>query len=160
EAKSYKRSYRDDERYGEVWSSRFAGRSLDEVTPAEIERIKVERLGRVKSATVNREVGFLKHVFNIAIRDGKADNNAIAKVRMLKEPSGRVRYLSDDEEQRLMSVLQSDSERNRICFLIQTGLRKSEFANLQWKHVDLKAGVITIPRSKNGETRHVPMTSI
>jgi integrase len=25
--------------------------------------------------------------------------------------------------------------------------------------VDLKAGVLTIPRSKNGETRHVPLTS-
>ena len=59
-----------------------------------------------------------------------------------------------------MTVLATDSERDRIRFLIHTGLRKSEFANLRWKGVDLKAGVITIPRSKNGETRHVPMTSV
>jgi len=104
---------------------------------------------------VNREVGFLKHVFNVAIRDGKTDRNPVSKVRMLKEPSGRVRYLSDEEEMRLMSALATDSERERIRFLVQTGLRKSEFANLRWKDVDLKAGVITIPRSKNGETRHV-----
>jgi integrase len=59
-----------------------------------------------------------------------------------------------------VTVLATDSERDRIRFLIHTGLRKSEFANLRWKDVDLKAGVITIPRSKNGETRHVPMTSV
>src|SRR5262249_42314384 len=53
-----------------------------------------------------------------------------------------------------------DSERDRVRFLIHTGLRKSEFANLRWKNVDLRASVITIPRSKNGETRHVPMTSM
>ena len=84
---------------------------------------------------MNREVGFLKHVFNVAIRDGKTDRNPVSKVRMLKEPSGRVRYLSDEEEMRLMSALATDSERERIRFLVQTGLRKSEFANLRWKDV-------------------------
>jgi integrase len=79
---------------------------------------------------------------------------------MLKEPSGRARYLSDDEETRLVAMLATDSERDRIRILIHTGLRKSEFANLRWKDVDLRAGVVTIPRSKNGETRHVPMTSV
>ena len=130
------------------------------MTPVEIERVKVERLTQVKPSTVNREVGFLKHVFNVAIRDDKTDHNPVSKVRMLKEPSGRVRYLSDAEEMRLMSVLTTESECERIRFLVQTGLRKSEFANLRWKDLDMKAGVITIPRSKNGETRHVPMTSV
>jgi integrase len=97
---------------------------------------------------------------NIAIRDGKTDLNPLSKVRMLKEPSGRARYLSDDEETRLVAMLATDSERDRIRILIHTGLRKSEFANLRWKDVDLRAGVVTIPRSKNGETRHVPMTSV
>jgi hypothetical protein len=39
-----KRSYKDDQRYGDVWSERFAGRSLEEVTPAELEKIRSERL--------------------------------------------------------------------------------------------------------------------
>ncbi len=159
EAKSYKRSYRDDKRYGDIWSARFAGRTLDEITPAEVEKIKAERLATVKASTVNREVGFLKHVFNVAIRDDKTDRNPIAKVRMLKEPSGRVRYLTDEEETRLMAALAADADRQRVPVLLQTGLRKSEFLGLRWKHVDFKAGVLTIPRSKNGEARHVPMTS-
>jgi integrase len=76
-----------------------------------------------------------------------------------KEPSGQVRYLTDDEEKGLMKVLATDGDRQRVTVLLQTGLRKSEFLGLRWKDMDLKAGVLTIPRSKNGETRHVPLTS-
>jgi hypothetical protein len=48
----------------------------------------------ISTATVNREFAFLKHVYNIAIRDGKTNSNPVAKLQMLREPSGRVRYLS------------------------------------------------------------------
>lgn len=58
-----------------------------------------------------------------------------------------------------MKALASDADRQRVTVLLQTGLRKSEFLGLRWKDIDLKAGVLTIPRSKNGETRHVPLTS-
>ena len=65
------------------------------------------------------------------------ERNPVAKLKMLREPSGR----------------------DRLRVLLQTGLRKSEFLGLRWKDVDLKAGVLTIPRSKHGEVRHVPLTS-
>jgi integrase len=58
-----------------------------------------------------------------------------------------------------MQALATDAERQRVTVLLQTGLRKSEFLSLRWKDVDLRAGMLTIPRSKNGETRHVPLTS-
>jgi len=57
-----------------------------------------EQARPITPATVNREFAFLKHVFNVAIRDGRIDRNAVARLKMLREPSGRVRYLSDDEE--------------------------------------------------------------
>ena len=160
-AKVSKRSFRNDKRYGKTWTEQLGGRSLEEVTPADLEKIRIERLaGRLRRddddkdkkprpvtpATVNRGYAFLKHVFNIAIRDGKTERNPVAKLKMLREPSGRVRYLTDES-------------RDRVRVLLQTGLRKSEFLGLRWKDVDLKAGVLTIPRSKHGETRHVPLTS-
>jgi integrase len=70
-----------------------------------------------------------------------------------------VRYLSDEEEQALMGKLLTDEGRDRLSVLLQTGLRKSEFLGLRWKDVDLKAGVLTIPLSKHGEARHVPISS-
>jgi integrase len=75
------------------------------------------------------------------------------------EASGRVRYLSDEEEAELHKKLPAEADRDRLRVLVQTGLRKAEFLGLRWRDVDFKGGVLTIPRSKNGETRHVPMTS-
>ena len=46
-----------------------------------------------------------------------------------------------------------------MLVLLNTGLRKSEFLGLLWRDVDFKAGVLTIPRSKNGEARHVPINA-
>jgi integrase len=167
-AKKTKRSWKNDERYGSAWKERFGARPLDDITPADLDRVRTERLSAtikgkgkraVTPATVNREFSFLKHVFNVAIRDGKTEKNPVARLRMLREPSGRVRYLSDDEETRLMEKLDTDEDRQRVTVLLQTGLRKAEFLGLRWRDVDLKAGVVSVPRSKNGEARHVPMTS-
>lgn len=162
DAKASKRSYRDDARFGKAWSARFDGRTLDEITPGEIEKIRTARLETVAPATVNRECGFLKHVFNVAMRDGKTERNPVARLKMLREPSGRVRYLTDEDEEeaRLMEAFATDEDRDRVVFLLNTGLRKSEFLHLRWKGgVDLRAGVLTIPRSKNGAARHVPLNS-
>jgi integrase len=164
-----KRSFRNDKRYGETWTARLGSRTLEEVTPAELEKIRIERLaGRLRRdgddrdreprpvtpATVNREYAFLKHVFNIAIRDGKTERNPVAKLKMLRGPSGRVRHLSDEEESKRLDRLVTEESRDRLRVLLQTGLRKSEFLGLRWKDIDLKAGVLTIPRSKHGEARH------
>jgi integrase len=157
--KGQKRSYHDEKRYGEAWSARFGSRTLEDISPLDIEKVKTDRLMTVKAATVNRELAFLKHLYNVAIRDRKTERTPFARLRLLREPSGRVRYLSDEEEAALMEKLPSDASRDRVQVLLQTGLRKSEFLGLRWKDVDLKVGVLTIPRSKNGETRHVPMTS-
>jgi integrase len=172
--KNQKRSHKDDARYGAMWTGRFAGRTLDEITAGDVEKIRAERLKAatratateekadrrktVTPATVNREVAFLRHVFNVAIRDEKTERNPVTKLRFFKE-RGRVRYLMDEEEPKLLKALPSDEDRQRVTALLHTGLRKAEFLGLRWKHVDFKAGVLTIPRSKNGETRHVPMNA-
>jgi integrase len=58
-----------------------------------------------------------------------------------------------------MEALSTDADRQRVTVLLHTGFRRSELLGLRWKDVDFKAGVLTIPKSKNGEVRHVPMTT-
>jgi len=40
---------------------------------------------------------------------------------------------------------------------LNTGLRLSEMYGLTWENVNLDRRVLVIPRSKNGDTRHVPI---
>src|SRR5262245_18146447 len=73
-----KRSWKNDKRYGDAWTVRFPGRTLEVVAPAELEKIRTQRLAGedgLTPASVNREFAFLKHVFNVAIRDGKTERN-------------------------------------------------------------------------------------
>ena len=167
--KALKRSWKDDARHGKVWTARFSGRTLDEITAGELERIRTERLRvttaedgtehGVTTATVNREFAFLRRVFNVAIRDDKAGSNPVSKLKTLREPSGRTRYLTDEEEERLMKALPSAEDRARVTVLLHTGFRRGELLGLRWRDVDLKGGVLSVPKAKNGEARHVPLTS-
>jgi len=40
---------------------------------------------------------------------------------------------------------------------LNTGLRLGELYGLEWENVNLARRVLTIPRPKNGEMRHVPL---
>jgi hypothetical protein len=42
----------------------------------------------------------------------------VTKLGMLREPSGRVRYLTDDEEGRLMKTLSTEAGRQRVTVLL------------------------------------------
>jgi hypothetical protein len=41
-SKGYKRPHKDDARYEAMWTERFPGRTLEAVTPADLERVKME----------------------------------------------------------------------------------------------------------------------
>ena len=76
------------------------------------------------------------------------------------EPRGRVRYLSDNERERLLAVCEaSDSPfLNAVVVLaLSTGARKMELMELTWTDVDLRRGIIRLRETKNGEPRVLPL---
>jgi len=166
------RSYSECERYGDLWKAALGGRTLREITTGDIARCKARRLAgelkparitksprgrdRVVAATVNRELSFLRRVFNVAIQDGLAEVNPVTSKLLSKEDNSRVRYLTEEEEARLREQIGED-DWPKVAIAIHTGLRRGEEFGLRWEHVDFAAGVITIPRSKSGEARRVPM---
>jgi integrase len=46
-----------------------------------------------------------------------------------------------------------------IAFLLLTGCRKREALDARWENIDLERGVLTIPLSKSGKPRYVPLSS-
>jgi integrase len=67
-------------------------------------------------------------------------------------------YLTAGEEAAIREAL-TPQLRPHFLVSVNTGLRWSEQMNLRWKDVDLLTGIITVPRSKNGHSRQVPMNS-
>ena len=74
----------------------------------------------------------------------------------MKDSDPRRRYLNHDEEMRLLASSPTPW-RDMIAFAIDTGLRREEQLTLTWDQVDLNAAHITIPITKTGNPRMVPL---
>jgi integrase len=81
-----------------------------------IEKWRTARLKAGKApATVNRDLAALGSLFSRAIEWGLIDAHPLATVKQLQEPDGRVRWLSDDEEDRLRAALDAREARERTA---------------------------------------------
>lgn len=166
-AKLNKRSWRSDVEYVEVLIGEFGDKKLDEITPAMIEKFKskrresITRRGKKRApASVNRELEALSRIYTLATDQDLAAVNPCHKVKKLLMDNARTRYLSVEEEERLLEVMTG-----RITHLgpiviiaIDTGLRRGELLSLEKEQVDFILNVINVKRTKSGKGRTVPMT--
>jgi integrase len=80
----------------------------------------------------------------------------VRQVRLLQENNKRLRYLSKEECQALISNCKGDT-RVIVITALNTGMRKGEILGLRWDNVDLRHGFILLDRTKNGERREIPI---
>jgi integrase len=89
------------------WKDQIGDRLLADVTPSLLAEYW-DRLSRSEErprspATVVRYMAALSHAFSIAVREWEwVDDSPLRKVSKPKEPRGRVRFLSDDEREKLL----------------------------------------------------------
>ena len=90
------------------------------------------------------------------LQDLTNEDTPTRKVKIPKFDNKRVRYLSRDEAERLLTELRRRSTQlyNISLLALYTGARASELFSLVWGGVDLDNGVLTIPDSKSGKTRY------
>ena len=114
-------------------------------------------------ATVNRYLGSFSTALTYATRElNWIDRNPMLgkRIRRLEEPDGRVRFLSDEERQRLLDACGDSENRNLLVIVvlaISTGMRQSEIMGLRWLDVDIDRGWITLHITKNKDRRGVPL---
>jgi integrase len=135
--------------------------AVDAITPQQISRwmTKAQRDNKWKPATVNRYKAFISLSFRLGVENGKCLSNPARLVRRLRENNERIRFLSEEEETRLRKAIDNNCE-GRIADLdiaLNTGMRQSEQHRLTWKDVNLVARRVTLRKTKNGSTRHIPL---
>ncbi len=150
------------------WKGYFKGKRLNTITAGALEEARQTLLATVvveakaegqvnKLMTpqrVNRYMEWLRHVLNVAVREGKLAGNPVLKLKMYKEPKGKTRFLSMEEEELLLEKLGPiHGPWARLAIL--TGLRQAEQFRLQWKDVDLERGILTLPTTKAGGVQYV-----
>jgi integrase len=70
----------------------------------------------------------------------------------------RVRYLTDDEEQRLFQAMGDNQQlKDIVTIALHTGMRRGEIFNLKWFDLDFDRGLIQVRKTKTKLNRIVPM---
>lgn len=92
----------------------FMSKPLTEVTAMGIEKWRSERMkGGTSASTTNRNITALRGLFSRALDWEMIPKHPLKTVKILPEPSGKARWLSDDEEKRLRAALDAREERDR-----------------------------------------------
>ena len=119
---------------------KYLGRKyLDEIGRDMVDHVLSERLKEgVSHATVNRMLAVMRAVLRRAAYDWEWLDR-VPRIRLLPEPKRRVRFLTREEADRLLSELpQHLAEMAR--FTLATGLRQANVMGLEWAQVDLDRG--------------------
>lgn len=137
------------------WAKQFEGKYLHEITTVDIEDWKTKEGKKLKVASINRYLMFLKHLLKVAVERKKINENPAKPVKILKGETKRLRYLMPDEIRNLLAKLPEDFRR-LVVLALHTGARKGELLNLKWVDVDFRNGIISFKDTKNNERREIP----
>jgi site-specific recombinase XerD len=160
-SKTHKRSYRSDVVRMPRLLAAFRERDAATITPHDLERHLDQAAAESnwKPATVNRYRALISLIFRLGIENGKIKENPARLVKHRLANNARTRWLAPEEETRLRAAIEPE-HLPELDLALNTGLRRGEQYGLTWENVNLARCVLTIPRSKNGETRHVPLNRV
>ena len=149
-----------EEQIGDVRLSELSTSLISEQRDL-LSRTITNRKKPMSPARVNRYMAALSTALNTSIREWEwMEDNPMRKISKLKEPRGRVRYLSDEERERLLDACKDSANTNLyliVVLALSTGARQQEIWDLRWSDVNLIKGLITFSETKNDEFRSVPL---
>ncbi|MBA0283821.1 tyrosine-type recombinase/integrase [Stenotrophomonas maltophilia] len=140
---------------------------LPALRPIHLAEWRERRLGQVAPASVRREMNLLQSVFKSCRKDwGWLNGDPIKDVDRPQAPASRKRRVAQEEIDRLTLALGYDGgtpktaqHRVALCFMfaLETAMRAGEILGMKWADVSAKS--VTLPKTKNGDVRRVPMSA-
>lgn len=115
------------------------------------------------TSTCNRIFSVMKVLFSTAERWGFLDSsdNPCKNVSYFPENIPQTRYLNRHEVQQVFAILQgigNSRSAEALQLLLLTGARKTEILTARWEYVHFEERILTVPLSKSGKTRHIPLS--
>jgi integrase len=150
-------------RINKLLTDPIADSTVTELTPGMVASFRDRRLKSVGPQAVIHDLILLGHIFRVAMDewDIQLPQNPVSRVRKPKQPSGRVRRLTQDEFDRLITAGQSTASGyivDLIGFALETAMRQSEMLNISWTDIQWATRTLLIKDSKNGTSRIIPLS--
>lgn len=135
---------------------------LASATRDELEDFLAHRMDEVAAGTVHCEFRAIRSFYGWLAADGEIEVNPTARLHGPKVVETPVAVAEEIDYKRLLASCPKTTATGRrdavvIGLLWWTGMRRGEICSLDVAHVDLDAAMITIPKSKTGSVRRVPV---
>lgn len=154
------------------WLAKVGDFALADVTTDQVDEVLAELeatptpSGKPRTGgTINRYRASFASLVKFARKHRRVPRgwvSPLAELPLNREAPGRLRYLSEEEEQRLMAaatVQRWPLLPLLIRMAVVTGLRRGALVALTWADVDSTANVVRIARTKNGSAHVAPLTA-
>jgi integrase len=120
----------------------------------------------VTYTSINRELAFLRAMFNALIKAGKATKNPATLVTFFEEPQ-KERILTLEEEKRIIETIEESDRRyahlkDMITIALNTAMRQGEILAMKKDWINLREGLIIVPRhsqKRKKKDKRVPINS-
>ena len=140
--------------------------SIEKLSQRKLKRINKEtgdaEYPHISPARINRHISALSHACTIAVNEWEwLEDNPMKKIKKLKEPRGRVRFLDDKEREALLDACKQAPYEHLyliVVLALSTGARRSEIMKLRWADIDFNRKQIVLHETKNKERRVIPLT--
>lgn len=131
----------------------YIGWDLADITPGSVRGYIARRRNEdVSDLTVKRELCVLSAAFNYARTEWEWDLRNPVPGRKLKEPEGRIRWITHTEAAALIQVAEIEPQAPHLADFIRlalhTGCRKGELLGLEWSRVDLQANLVYLDSTR------------
>jgi integrase len=117
--------------------------------------------------TILNEMAVLRRMLNLGVKRRKVAKGSLPEFPTIKAENVRAVFFEDEEFKSLVKALVEEIAETRdvgnewlmpfVVIARWTGMRRSELLRLEWRHVDLKTGAITLAAltTKNKDPRTV-----
>jgi len=161
-----KRSAKQDKIYAKQLRRSFEGAVMDVLRAQQVnEHIARRKADGVSNAMINRELSLLSAAINHYNKELERELPNPVRGRKLKEPEGRIRWISKPEAAALIEAARQSKRAPYLAdFLIlalNTGCRKQEMLGLEWNRVNLQEGIMFLEanHTKTARRRSIPLNS-
>lgn len=153
---AHKASLEDDKTKLRWLDRHLAGRELESINRALIDAITEAKLAEgCSNGTVNRVLALVRAILRKCVREWEWLDRAPA-VRLLREPTRRIRFLSRHQARALLRELPQHL-RDMATFTLATGLRAANVTGLTWEQVDLSRKLAWIHPDQAKARKAIPV---
>lgn len=153
--------YMDTLYHAKRWTKRWSGLSCSEITIELITMLRDER-SLVSNQTANKELRYLRSLFNWAMRKGYVLDNPAQRVDMMRVGKKEI-YVPPPGDIKKVFAVATEEQSDYLHCLKDTFARSREINNLKWQDIDFSKRTVTLHtrKKKHGTKtpRVIPMTA-